>query len=94
VQIPEYFHTFLHIFTFVVFDGKGIESNIDCKIKDLPSKPGWRNWQTQRTQKTLGICGAIRLSRNSFQELSSETLVRNCQSWFLSRGSNFDDLQP
>jgi hypothetical protein len=40
----------LHIFTFVVFDGKGIECNIDCKIKYFHEEPGWRNWQTQRTQ--------------------------------------------
>src|SRR5258708_2252151 len=50
VGIPEYFHTFLHSFTFVILDDEGKEYKIVSKIKHLPSTPGWRNWQTQRTQ--------------------------------------------
>jgi hypothetical protein len=66
VQIPEYLHTFLHSFTFVVLDGKGIEYKIDFKIKYFHEAPGWRNWQTQRTQNppTFGSWGFDSPSRH------------------------------
>ena len=40
----------LHSFTIVVLDEKGRECEISCKIKHFHEVPGWRNWQTQRTQ--------------------------------------------
>jgi hypothetical protein len=50
----------LHSFTIVVLDEKDIECEISCKIKHFHEVPGWRNWQTQRTQNppvlsTLGV---------------------------------------
>jgi hypothetical protein len=60
VEIHEYFHICLHSFTIVVLDEKDIECEISCKIKHFHEVPGWRNWQTQRTQNppvlsTLGV---------------------------------------
>jgi hypothetical protein len=54
------FHIYLHSFTIVVLDEKDIECEISCKIKHFHEVPGWRNWQTQRTQNppvlsTLGV---------------------------------------
>src|ERR1700690_2160395 len=51
VEIHEYFHIYLHSFTIVVWDEKDIECEISCRIKHFYEEPGWRNWQTQRTQK-------------------------------------------
>jgi len=51
VEIHEYFHIYLHSFTIVVWDEKDIECEISCRIKHFHEAPGWRNWQTQRTQK-------------------------------------------
>ena len=60
MEIHKYFHIYLHSFTIVVLDDKDIECEISCKIKHLHEAPGWRNWQTQRTQNppvlgTLGV---------------------------------------
>ena len=59
-RICEYFHIYLHGFTFAVVDDEDIECEIRCKIKHVQEEPGWRNWQTQRTQNppvlgTLGV---------------------------------------
>ena len=44
------FHTFLHSFTFVVFVHQR-DLVINClRNKHFHEVPGWRNWQTQRTQ--------------------------------------------
>src|SRR6201987_163264 len=50
VEIHEYFHIYFHSFTFAVVDEKDIECEIGCRIKHFHEVPGWRNWQTQRTQ--------------------------------------------
>src|ERR1700683_983074 len=50
VGIHEYFHIYLHSVTIAVLDEKDIECEISCKIKHFHEVPGWRNWQTQRTQ--------------------------------------------
>jgi hypothetical protein len=50
VEIHEYFHIYLHSFTIVVLDDEDIECEIGCRIKHFNEVPGWRNWQTQRTQ--------------------------------------------
>jgi hypothetical protein len=50
VEIGEYFHIFLHSFTFAVSDAREMECEIARKIKHFEVEPGWRNWQTQRTQ--------------------------------------------
>jgi hypothetical protein len=34
----------------VILDEKGTESQTGRKIRHLQVEPGWRNWQTQRTQ--------------------------------------------
>jgi hypothetical protein len=60
VQIPEYFHTLLHSFTFVVLDGKGIEYEISCKIKHL-------------FERSLGVC-EFRLSPKCWDWISWDTM--------------------
>ena len=55
VEIYEYFHIYLHSFTFAVVDEKDIECEISCRIKHFHKVPGWRNWQTQRTQNPPGF---------------------------------------
>jgi hypothetical protein len=55
VEIHEYFHIYLRSFTIVVLDEKDIKCEISCKIRHFHDKPGWRNWQTQRTQKRMLI---------------------------------------
>ena len=53
--IHEYFHIYLHSVTIAVLDEKDIECEISCKIKHFHEVPGWRNWQTQRTQNPPGF---------------------------------------
>src|ERR1700684_2384207 len=55
VGIHEYFHIYLHSVTIAVLDEKDIECEISCKIKHFHEVPGWRNWQTQRTQNPPGF---------------------------------------
>jgi hypothetical protein len=60
VEIDEYFHIYFHSFTIYVLDEKDIECEISFRIKHFLEEPGWRNWQTQRTQNppvlgTLGV---------------------------------------
>jgi hypothetical protein len=42
-------------------DEKDRECEIRCEIKHFHEAPGWRNWQTQRTQKRQGIQNRVRL---------------------------------
>ena len=51
VEIYEYFHICLHSFTIVVLGEKDIECETCFRFKHFNEEPGWRNWQTQRTQK-------------------------------------------
>jgi hypothetical protein len=69
VEIYEYFHIYLHSFTIVVLDEKDRECEIGCKIKHFHEVPGWRNWQTQRTQNppTFGSWGFDSPSRHHFK---------------------------
>ncbi len=60
MEIDEYFHIYFHSFTIYVLDEKDIECEISFRIKHFLEAPGWRNWQTQRTQNppvlgTLGV---------------------------------------
>ena len=60
MEIDEYFHIYFHSFTIYVWDKKDIECEISFRIKHFHEEPGWRNWQTQRTQNppvlgTLGV---------------------------------------
>src|ERR1700733_9782720 len=66
VEIPEYFHIYLHSFTIFVLDDEDIECEICCKIRHFHGVPGWRNWQTQRTQNppTFGSWGFDSPSRH------------------------------
>jgi hypothetical protein len=50
VEIGENRHTFLHSLTSVVWNGNEVKREISCRIKHFHEVPGWRNWQTQRTQ--------------------------------------------
>jgi hypothetical protein len=69
VEICEYFHTFLHSFTFVALDDKGVECETCFIIMHLRVEPGWRNWQTQRTQNppTFGSWGFDSPSRHQLK---------------------------
>src|SRR5246127_5617821 len=66
VEIYEYFHIYLHSFTIVVLDEKDRQCEISCRIKHFHEVPGWRNWQTQRTQNppTFGSWGFDSPSRH------------------------------
>ena len=60
MEIYGYFHIYLHSFTIVVLGEKDIECETSCRFKHFHEVPGWRNWQTQRTQNppvlsTLGV---------------------------------------
>ena len=59
MEIDEYFHIYFHSFTIYVLDEKDIEFEISFRIKHFHEVPGWRNWQTQRTQNppTFGSWG-------------------------------------
>ena len=50
----------------VVLGGEGIEYEIVFKINSFHPQPGWRNWQTQRTQNppTFGSWGFDSPSRH------------------------------
>jgi hypothetical protein len=53
-------HEYLHSFTLAVVDNEDIAEEISNKISHFHEEPGWRNWQTQRTQNppvlsTLGV---------------------------------------
>ena len=59
------FHIYLHSFTIVVLDvldERDIECEICCRNKHFHEVPGWRNWQTQRTQKAPDVRSANRRS--------------------------------
>jgi hypothetical protein len=53
-------------FTFAVVDEQDRRCEISCKIKHFHEVPGWRNWQTQRTQNppTFGSWGFDSPSRH------------------------------
>ena len=53
-------------FTIVVLDEEDIECEMSSKIKHFHEVPGWRNWQTQRTQNppTFGSWGFDSPSRH------------------------------
>ncbi len=66
MEIDEYFHIYFHSFTIYVLDEKDGECEISCRIKHFHEVPGWRNWQTQRTQNALSLtCNSC--SSNSFK---------------------------
>jgi hypothetical protein len=69
-------HTSLHSCTFVILDEKGTEPLTDRKIKHFHEAPGWRNWQTQRTQNppTFGSWGFDSPSRHQHQSMKSNGL--------------------
>src|ERR1700678_4854050 len=81
---------FLTHCTFVVFDEKGIQSQDEKgiqsqtgrKTKHLQVEPGWRNWQTQRTQNPPGF-GPWGLNSPSLHQLLSlyRTMLYEA-SWF------------
>jgi hypothetical protein len=59
-QIHEKFQYFLRGFTFAVSETKEQKQRSGRKINYFHESPGWRNWQTQRTQNppvlsTLGV---------------------------------------
>ena len=58
----------------------------------MPSKPGWRNWQTQRTQNppTFGSWGFDSPSRHH----SVDNPLTEVQSWFRSTASTPSYLEP
>src|SRR3984957_12045841 len=66
VKAHEYFHIHLHSFTFAAANEKDVRCEISCKIKHFHEAPGWRNWQTQRTQNppTFGSWGFDSPSRH------------------------------
>src|SRR6266853_6645052 len=92
VHNPEYFHTFLHSFTFVALEDEGIEYKIGCKIKHLQVEPGWRNWQTQRTQNppTFGSWGFDSPSRHHavLQRTGFSSAARGWAWWLWVRGQS------
>jgi hypothetical protein len=45
----------LHRFTFAVLNEKEMECETVFRNKHFHGVPGWRNWQTQRTQKRMLI---------------------------------------
>jgi hypothetical protein len=45
--------TFLRSCSFVILNEKGTEPYNGRKTKHSQVEPGWRNWQTQRTQKRM-----------------------------------------
>jgi hypothetical protein len=67
-EIHEYFHIYLHTFTFAVVDEKDIECETSRRIRHFHEVPGWRNWQTQRTQNppTFGSWGFDSPSRHHY----------------------------
>ena len=78
---PRKLSHFLHSCTFVGLDEKGTESVIGCKIKHFHEVPGWRNWQTQRTQNppvlsTLGVRLPLPAPANSGRSRNSPSLAR------------------
>jgi hypothetical protein len=54
---------------------QSLNGSINLLQPRFPKKPGWRNWQTQRTQKTRGNVKPSRLS--AFFPLSSNQIRNN-----------------
>src|SRR6202050_3897408 len=93
VGIHEYFHIYLHSVTIAVLDEKDIECEISCKIKHFHEVPGWRNWQTQRTQNPPGFgpWGFDSPSRhqNNLHRMSSWMVGTSAQITVRNRRSGF-----
>ena len=78
MQIRENFHTFLHSYTFLLVSDKRTEYDIYFVIRHLQEAPGWRNWQTQRTQNPPGFgpWGFDSPSRHQPKSLQNKRLAR------------------
>ena len=87
VEIYEYFHIHFHSFTFAVVDEKDLECEIGCRIKHFHEVPGWRNWQTQRTQNPPGFGPWGFDSPSRHQVIQSSKSISFIKSWHLGAGS-------